>query len=150
MTFARKVFIPIELTNFQTELLKPLKRMDFLSECEVHFIHVFRTMSYPSVLGGSALVYPIEADCKIIEQSALATLVKISQEALPPRFAGKVQHTVLFHDDAKKKFSSYAIEKKADTIIITTKRKHGLFESSFADYANKHTDCNMIYLKHKE
>lgn len=150
MRFAKRVLVAVELSPYQTELLKPLRGMDFLSECEVHFVHVFRTMSYPAGFGGGVYVYPIEDDCKVIEQSTLATLVKMSQEVLPAHFPGKVLQTVLFHDDPRKKFSEYAKEKRADTIIITTKRKHGFFESSFADYVNKHTDCNMIYLKHKE
>lgn len=150
MKFAKKVFIAVELSHQQTELLKPLKGMEFLSECEVHFVHVFPTMSYPVAFGEATLVYPVESDRAVIEQSALATLVKMSHDVLPARFQGKVLQKVLFHDDPRKKFSDYAKEMKADTIIITTKRKHGFFESSFADYVNKHSDCNMIYLKHKE
>lgn len=150
MPFAKKVFIAVELNSTQKELLKPLKRMDFLAECEVSFIHVFPTMSYAVGFGECSLIYPVESDRKVIEQSALATLVKMAQEVLPAHFPGKVLQTVLFHDDPRKGFSDYAKEKKADTIIITTKRKHGFFESSFADYVNKHTDSTMIYLKHKE
>lgn len=148
MKFAKKVFIAVELSNQQPELLKPLRGMDFLSECEIHFIHVFQTMSYPVGFGEYSIVYPVENDREAIEQSALATMVKLSHEVLPPHFEGSVFQKVLFHDHPRKKFSDYAKELNADTIVITTKRKHGFFESSFADYVNKHSDCNMIYLKH--
>lgn len=148
MSFAKKVLVAVELGHTQSDLLKPLKEMDFLSECEVHFVHVFPTTNYVTGFGEYNLVYPVESDRKVIEQSVLATLVKMSHEVLPIHFAGKILQTVLFHDDPRKGFSDYAKEKMTDTIIITTKRKHGFFESSFADYVNKHTDCNMIYLKH--
>lgn len=150
MKFAKKVFIAIDLSLKQEELLKPLKSMDFLNHCEVHFVHVFPTITYGVGFGEYGLIYPIEADRKVIEQSALATLVKISQEVLPPNFEGKVLQKVLFHENPRRMFSDYARDVHADTIIITTKRKHGFFESSFADYVNKRTECNMIYLKHKD
>lgn len=150
MKFAKKVLIPVALTDNQKDLLKPLRGMDFLSGCEIQFIHVFPTVSYASVMNEAAFIYPMENDRRVIEQSTLATLVRMAEEVLPPHFQGKVTQKVLFAEDPRKMFSDYANEIHADTVIITTKRRHGFFESSFAEYVNKHIDSNMIYLKNKE
>ena len=139
----------VEFSDQLTELLRPLKEMDFTAQSEIHFVHVFRTITNSFGLGEVPLVYPIMSDRGVIEQSGLVLLASVSDRNLQKNFDGKVVHKVLFSDYPKGKFCEYVNEVKADLVIIPTKEKHGIFESSFAQYVNKHTTCNMILLKYK-
>jgi len=147
MKFAKKVVIAVGLSNEMPELMKPLREMEFLSQSEIHFVHVFSTINYTTLFSDFPLIYPIEADRKSIEESVLALLVKTSKEVLPKSFEGKVIQRCLFDDRPKDKFCDYANEIHADLIIVPTRQKRGIFESSFAQYVSKHTKANIIFLK---
>jgi hypothetical protein len=147
MKFSRKVLVAVGLSAEMTELIKPLREMDFLSHSEIHFVHVFNTMNYTTVFSDFPIIYPVEADLKAIEESVTAFISKITKEVLPKGFEGKVVQKCLFDAIPKEKFSAYANEHKFDLVIVPTREKRGLFESSFAQFVNKHTHANMILLK---
>ena len=149
MTFGKKTIVAMNISDHVTEFLKPLKEMDFLAGSDIQFVFVFNTITYSFGLGEVPLVYPIEADRSVIEQSGLELMVKLTENVLPKNFEGKVSHKILFGDDPKAKFSRYVNEEKADLVIVPTRQKHGIFESSFAQYVNKHTTCSMILLKNR-
>jgi nucleotide-binding universal stress UspA family protein len=147
MNFTKKVIVAVGLSNDMATMLKPLHNMDFLSVSEVHFVHVFNTMNYTTVFSDFPIVYPVETDLKGIDESVLAFLVKTSKEVLPTGFMGKVLHKCFFDPSPKDKFCDYVKETNADLVIVPTREKRGVFESSFAQYVNKHTKSNMIILK---
>jgi len=114
----------------------------------VHFVHIFRTITYTFALGIAPLTYPIESDRKAIEESATSLLDSISKKVLGDKFEGKIILRTLFSENEKKSFTSYVQEQKPSLVIIPTKSKHGLFESSFAAYVNKNTETDVLMIKH--
>lgn len=140
--------MPLDFTDQLAELIKPLRSMDFLSHSEIHFVHVLSLLTYPVYFGDFPLVYPVAADQKVMQEAGVALLVNMTEKVLPGNFSGIVVHKVLTSDDPKRKFSMYVNEEGADLIIIPTKSKHGIFDSSFAQYVNKHTKCNVLFIKH--
>lgn len=149
MRFANKVIVAVGQTDSVSisEGLEKLTGMSFLLNCEIHFVHVFKTINYAAVFGDYTAVYPVEADNTLVENAVLASLVKITKYALPPGFEGKIIHKCLFSENPKVEFCDYVEETKADLVIVPTRKKRGLFESSFAQYVSKHTSVNMILLK---
>jgi nucleotide-binding universal stress UspA family protein len=147
MKFANKVVVAVGLSSEMFEMLQPLRDMDFLSKSEIHFVHAFSTINYTSVLSDFPLIYPVQADRKAIEESVLALLAKCSHDILPKDFSGKIIKKCLFSDTPKEAFSDYVKENNADLVIVPTRQKRGFFESSFAQYVNKHTEATMIFLK---
>ena len=149
MRFSKKVVLGIGLSSEMTELIKPLRDMDFLSHSEIHFVHVFNSTSFTTVFGDFPIIYPVAVavDPKAIEESVLTFLTKFSQEVIPDNFKGKVVTKCLFDNSPKDKFCDYVNENRFDLVIIPTRQKRGLFESSFAQFVNKHTHANMLILK---
>jgi hypothetical protein len=149
MRFAKKVVIAAELSDDMSEVLKSVRSMDFLKHSEVHLVHVFNTIDYGFVFGEFPLVYPVEADRKAISESVMSMLQKTSKEILPPGFEGKMVEHCLFSENPKSKFCEFVKESGADLVIVSSREKHGLFESSFAQYVGKHTAANLLVMKHK-
>ena len=145
--FAKKIVVAVALSTDTERTLKLLRGMDFLAHTELHFVHVFNSITYASGIMGYPLVFPIKEDRELIEQSVLATLSKISQSVLPINFDGKVIQRCLFGESPKDKFCSYVDEVKADLVIVSTRMKRGMFESSFAQFVNNHTHASVMFLK---
>lgn len=147
MNFSKKVVVAVGLSDEMSGMMKPIRNMEFLSHSEVHFVHVFNTMNYTTVFSDFPIVYPIEADLKGIEESVIGFLAKTAKEVLPANFTGTVITKCFFDPSPKDKFCDYLKEIKADLVIVPTREKRGMFESSFANYVNKHSHANMILLK---
>lgn len=145
----KKVVIAADLTNDINEVLKPIRSMDFLKHSEIHLVHVFNTVDYGFVFGEFPLVYPVEADRNSISESVLSMLRRTGKEIVPAGFEGKVIEHCLFSENPKVKFSHYLKDIHPDLVIIASREKHGMFESSFAQYVAKHSATNMLILKHK-
>jgi hypothetical protein len=149
MNFTHKVGVAIDLSDPHPELLSALKTMEFLISDEVHCISVQQTTTYAIGLGESALIYPVEPERKKVRELSLKRLEQISKEILPNNFKGKIVLECLFSDDPKRKFCDYVAENNLDTVIVASREKRGIFESSFAQFITKHSRANMIILKHK-
>ncbi len=149
MAFAQKVIIAVGLDDLGNEELSPLKKMDFLQASELHFVSVFKTIDYTYGLGEFSLVFPVSDDRKSIEENILSKLKKISDRVTPNGFKGSIYHHCLFDENPKEKFCHYIKEMKADTVIVAARKKRGLFESSFTNYVAKHTEADVIILKHQ-
>ncbi len=149
MSFAKKVIVAVGLSNSvaSSDGMASLVEMSFLENCEIHFVHVFKTINYAAVFGEFTAVYPVETQRAEIENSVLSSLVGLTKDVLPQNFKGRVIHRCLFGEAPKVEFCGYVEQTKADLIIVPTRKKRGLFESSFAQYVNKHTNVNMILLK---
>lgn len=147
MEFIKKVVVAVGMDEDMEERLKPVTGMDFLNNCEVHFITVFNTLNYGFAMGDFPLVYPVEADKKVIEVTINEMLKATSKKILPAGFKGKVIHECLFDQNPKALFSTYVEDVGADLVIIAAREKKGFFESSFAQYVGKHTKANLFILK---
>lgn len=149
MKFARRVAVAFNLNQPFPEVYGTLKNLQFLDECEIHLIHSYLTLSYLIGMGETALVYPLSGDREKIEQAVQATLMSYSRKIFPEGFKGKVIVRCLFSDDPKRTFCDYVKEENIDMVIVATREKKGLFESSFTQFVNKHTTANMMVLKHR-
>lgn len=147
MSFGKKVVVAVELDESLDDVAKSIKEMEFLKTSEIHFVNVFHTINYAVGMGSSPLIYPIEADRREIEVSILGKLDDFAKKAVPQGFDGKVFHHCLFSENQKHAFSDYVKKENADLIIVATKSKHGFFESSFAQYVNKHTGASLLLIK---
>jgi hypothetical protein len=149
MNFTRKVGVAINLNDPVPDILSCLKTMDFLNGSEVHFVTVYLTTTYAIGLGETSIIYPFESDRKQIREVAQKKLREVSREVLPKHFKGQVIEECLFSDDPKRKFCDYISENHLDTVIVASREKRGIFESSFAQFITKHSQANIIILKHK-
>ena len=147
MKFAKKVVIAVGMFDDISKQMTPLKSMSFLSQSEVHFVHVFNTINYSTLMGDFPMVYPVEVDRKAIQESIVSILANISKEYMPTGSEGHIYHHCLFDENPKKKFCNYVKESHADLVIIPTRDKHNMFDSSFAQYVNKHSPANTLILK---
>lgn len=147
MAFAKKVVVAVDFTDDLHLRLKSLRKLDFLNQSEIHFVHVFVTTTYPFGLGEFPMVLPLEADREMIANTGLALLVNMTEAAMPGTFVGKSVPKILFSDDKKGSFTRYVEEVKADLVIIFGRKRHGIFDSSFAQYVSKHSSCDVLTLK---
>jgi len=148
MKFGNRVVVAVDLNLMEDEQSKMLRDLPFLKNAEVHFVHIFQTSvaGYSVGIGEVIMIYPNEADKKILEESILNKLVGFSQEAVPGA-QGKLIQRCLFSDNPKAMLCEYADDIKADTIVVMSRQRHGFFESSFAQYVGKHSKCHLVTLK---
>lgn len=149
MKFAHKVAVAVNLAVDAKDEFISLKQLNFLNDCEIHFVHAFLTTTYSFGLGETALIYPIQDDRKKLEESIVSTLKKISDDIFDEGFRGKIFCHCLFSDSPKIAFTEFVEKKHMDLVIISAREKRGLFESSFSQYVQRHSKANMVILKHK-
>lgn len=149
MKFAQKVAVAVNLSEDFKDEFASLKHLNFLNECEIHFVHAFLTTTYSFGLGETALIYPIQDDRKKLEESIVSTLKKMSGKIFDADFRGKIFCHCLFSDNPKAAFTEFVQDKHIDLVVIAAREKRGLFESSFSQYVQRHSKANMVILKHK-
>ena len=145
MEFGRRVIIAVDMQETTPAQLKQLRKLEFLKQAEIHFVHIYQTTNVIYGMGEFCQVYPIEPDRKALEQSIISSLVQLCQHHVD--LGAKVVYRCLFDENPKEEFCLYAKEVKADTMIIFTRERHGLFESSFSQYASRHSPCHLLILK---
>ncbi len=147
MSFPNKVVVAIDFNEELPARLKSLRKLDYLNQSEIHFVHVFPTTTYPFGLGEFPMIFPMEADRDLISQAGLVLMINMTEAALPATFVGKTVPKILFSDDEKGQFARYVKEEKADLVLIFSRKRHGFFDSSFGQYVSKHTDCDVHFIK---
>lgn len=151
MNFAQKVAIAVDVSVEAPGEFESLKEMNFLGQSEIHLIHVFQTTTYTFGFGvsDSALIYPIQSEREMLQQKIVDRMKKIADKNIPKSFTGKIFYDCIFSDTPKKAFCNYVDKNHIDLVMVVSREKRGLFESSFAQYVAAHTTANMIILKHK-
>ena len=150
MNFANKVVIAVGSFDDILQQFKQLKSMSFLDSCEIHFVHVFNTINYTALAGDFPIIYPVQADVKAIEKSVTSLLEFHAKKIVTDTFIGKMTFKCLFDQSPKRGFCDYVNDNNFDLVIIPTRIKHDMFESSFAQFVNKHCQSNMILLKNEK
>lgn len=149
MKFSRKALLSVDIGDkTSSELFRKAQGLEFLEHCELHLVYVFQTTSMSFGFGDYPLVYPVKADQLSIEQSANATLQNMADSAFGKDFKGKIITTCLFGEDPKARLCDYIRDKHIDLVITWARSKHGIFDSSFSAYVNKHTTANALIIKH--
>lgn len=145
MEFGKKVVIAVDIQIATSDQLSQLKWLNILRNAEVHFVHVYQTTIMTYGMGEYCQMYPAEADRKSIALSVTKIMDKLYEGSLGPET--KIVTHCLFDENPKEEFCAYAKEVKADTMIIFTRERHGLFDSSFAQYAARHSPCHVLILR---
>jgi hypothetical protein len=147
MKFSKKVVIAMDLSQEPLDSLKSIKTLDFLNGSEIHFVHVFNTYNYSFMFGDFPLIYPIEADRKALEEGVINLLKEKTKGILPQGFSGTTVMKCLFADDPKSRFCEYLKVESPSLVIVPARKKHGFFDSSFAQYIGRHSEANLLILK---
>ena len=142
MSFGKKVVVAFDLNDSSAKQLKELGQLEFLKDAEVHLVHVYQTTIMTYGLGEFCQIYPAEPDRGEIERSITSTITR-----LLPDHSSSLKIRCLFDENPKEEFCLYAKEVKADTVIIFTRERHGIFESSFAQYAARHCQCHVLIMR---
>lgn len=147
MKTIKKIIIALDLQDQLPEVYKTLKEYEFIRGADVHVVYSFMTTTYAFGLGETALIFPIESDRKKLEESVVGMLTDISRSLFPKDFCANLSAHCLFSDRPKEKFCEFVEKEKIDMIIVATREKKGVFDSSFTHYLTKHTHSNVLILK---
>jgi len=148
MGFPRKTIIAVD-TAREIDLLRPIHRMDFLANSEIHMVHMLRKMDYGDGLSFN-VNFPLDQDLEAIKAAVIAKMKSMAPEVIPSQYTGKVIFDCLIGYDPKKDFAKYVNEAEADFVIIASRPTHGVFESSFAYYVSRHCHSNVMVIKSQE
>jgi nucleotide-binding universal stress UspA family protein len=148
MGFPRLTIIAVD-TAREIDLLRPIHRMDFLANSEIHMVHMLRKMDYGDGLSFN-VNFPLDQDLEAIKTAVISKMRAMAPEVIPYQYAGKVIFDCLIGLDPKQDFAKYVNEVEADLIIIASRATHGLFESSFAYYVSRHCRSNVLVIKSQE
>ena len=145
MAFPRLAIIAVD-TNKDLNILKSIHRLNFMVDTEIHFVHIVRKMDYNDALSLNAN-FPLFQDMDAIKDAVVEKMKSITPEIIPHQHIGKIIYTCLFGFDPKKDFCNYLNELKPELVLVVTRPKHGLFESSFSHYVCRHSEFNVLVLK---
>jgi hypothetical protein len=137
--------IAVDISN-DIGMLRPVHYMDFLAHDEIHLIHAVTKVVF---IDDTAInvIAPTDQNEELIKKSVIAKMKDSSSEILPYGHNGKVKFDCFFSLEPKNDFCRYLVEMKASLAIVSTRSKHGLFESSFARYLSGHAKCSVLVIK---
>lgn len=145
MSYPHRAVVAVD-TSHDLSILKPIHRMDFLTNSEIHLVHVVQEIDYTDGLSFSVSI-PLIEDMADFKLAVINKMKSVSDDILPYGFQGKVIYSCLFAYDPCLSFCRYLDEVKADLAVVVTREKRGLFESSFARNLGKHASCNVLVHK---
>lgn len=149
MSFAKRVALAVNVQTNMSGVYTTLSGIDFLRESEIHIVHVCPIITYPLVVSGMTMTFPIEDDRRHMERWVLGELMDLSRQILPRAEKERLNYHCLFSENPKHRFTQFLQEMRIDLAIIAAREKHGLFESSFAQYVTKESKSNVMILKHQ-
>ena len=141
----KKIIICMPMDEeLQKEIFVGIKKLDWINDCELDFVHIFKTESFPYMLPPT--IYP-DQDQKIEIRKTIEEIFIGLTKALPYK---KMVHHCGFDNSPKEGIIRYLEEHNADLAIALTKEKHGLagyFSSSFTDHLVNHAPCNVLVIR---
>lgn len=151
MKFAKNVVVAVGVSENDEGAhgFEAIAELGFLNKSTIHFVHVFKTVLYASAFSPT-LSYPIPEERDKIEESMFQYLKRTFAPVVPAGFEGQAHFKCLFGEDPKETMLRYATEIEADLIIVASRKERGIFESSFGQYMNKHTQADVLILKMRD
>ena len=143
--FPQKVVIAVD-TAIPAEVLMPIKKMDWLKDSEIQFVHVFKILNYGDGLSFN-VAFPFQQDRAELSEAVIQKLKEYAELCLPYGYLGKVLCQCLFDENPKEKLVQYLHDQQIDLVIVATRERKGLFESSFASYLNRHAPCSVLIIR---
>lgn len=142
---AQKVIVAVSLEEETYKALLQLRNMDIGKDVEIHLVHMFPVIIYAHGMSLNALTYPLPQEKPRIEEQMKASLNDLKKEIFPEHT--NVQTKCLFDVNIKAAFTDYVEKEKADLVVVATRHRHGLFDSSFAQHQLKHSPANVLVLR---
>ncbi|HXH73462.1 MAG TPA: universal stress protein [Bacteriovoracaceae bacterium] len=142
---SKKIIVAVSLDGETHNALMKLKEVDIGHDTEVHFVNIVPVVLYARGMQFSLLTYPLPQERPAIEESVIDKLKGLKGEILPHH--GKVVYKCIFDPNEKAAFNDYVLSEQADLVVVATRKKHGLFDSSFAQHLLKHSPGNVLILK---
>ncbi len=141
---AKKILIGISMDNKMQETIQnTLKDFRFNKDDTIEFLHVFEEENYVYMV--PPIIYPASEQKAAIKDTVLNIMKSIWENAGDKNLKN-IKYECLFDENPRERFCNYLKENKADLCLIATRGKHGiegLFTSSFADYLNKFSPCDI-------
>lgn len=148
MNFPKVAVVAVD-TGKSVEMYTDIHRMAFLKDTEIHIVHVVQKLEFPVSLL-SNFNYTLYEDEGPMRAAVLDKLHAMGPEILPYGHSGKTVYKCLFGEEIKRTFCDYLRDTEADLAIVSTRRKHGIFESSFSYHVGRHAPCSVIVAREKE
>lgn len=145
MSFPEKVLIAVD-TNLPEEFFVSLRKMEWMNESEIHIVHVFKLLNYGDGLSFN-ISFPFSFNEKELSEAVIEKMKTMAKGFLPYGHVGKVVYKCLFDTDIKSKMSDYLSQNNFNLIVVATRERKGLFESSFANYMIKNSTVNILILR---
>lgn len=145
MAFPENVLIAVD-TNLPEEIFSPLRKMEWMNESEIHIVHVFKLLNYGDGLSFN-VSFPYSFNEKELSEAVIHKMKTMAKGFLPYGHVGKVVYQCLFDTDIKSKMTDYINQNKINLIIVATRERKGIFESSFANYMIKNSAANILILR---
>jgi nucleotide-binding universal stress UspA family protein len=149
MSKFQKVVVSILGEGEEVEIFKVLKDSSLSKPKEIHFVTLVRSIEYGYGLGEYNLIFPVTEDREKIREEKIQKMKSLVEKNLSKDLIGSIKYECLFDENPKHKLCDYVSDNQIDLIIMVARKKRGLFESSFTQYVAKHTDADVMILKHK-
>lgn len=148
MELGKRIVIAVDIDKEARGRFDELKDLKFNSASEIHLVYVFQEIGFNFAIDAYSMAYPLADDRLEIEKSVNGALKELAKEVFPKDI--KVHTHCLFSENQKEKLCDVADELKADVVVLAARKRHGIFESSFAQYMLKHSDRNLLILKDRQ
>jgi len=138
--------IGLDVSENQNENIDSIRKMDFLRESNIHFVHVVKEyVTGYDIMSNSQIVF--EEDKEAIKQSVNNRLKEISKEILPVNFSGNVSYHCFFGFDPKQTLVNVAADLKANLMVLATRGDIPLLDESFSHYCGLHSPCDVLIVR---
>lgn len=148
MELGKRIVIAVDIAKEARGRFDELKELKFNSDSEIHLVYVFQEIGFNFAIDAYSMAYPLVNDRLEIEKSVNGALKDLVKEIFPKDL--KVHTHCLFSENQKEKLCDVSDELKADVVILAARKRHGIFESSFAQYMLKHSERNLLILKDRQ
>lgn len=139
-----KVLVSIDLKNFNSNQISHyIENSQFKEGDEIHFVHTFRVNVYADNF--LVATYPLEKDEPEIKKTVIQSLEQIVSNL--PNTKAKYICDCLFSISPKEAMVKYADDNEMDQTLVLTRKKHGMFSSSFAQYVLSHGHNDLTILR---
>ncbi len=126
----------------QTHIIKKLKKIVWLKDCNLEFVHVFKEESYPYI--APPTIYPNQE-----QKLEIRKTIKEIFDGLTKDFT-HAKSECLFHSNPKEGMVDFLKKNKTELVISYTKEKQGFrdyFHSSFTEHLIKHAPCEVLTIR---
>lgn len=141
--------IAVDTTSINLDYLESLKKMDFLKESDLHFVHSVKEYynGYDIFMNAEIM---LEQDKSLIEDAIIRQLKDLSAKVLPYEFKGQVYYHCIFGFDPLTDIVKFTGDQKADLLVIVTRPEHSFLDDSFAYHCGLHAPCDVLVVRGHE